>query len=147
MDGVVIKKVLMPVDFSDASLYALTYAKAIAEKFDAKLYLYHCMTDINAYISYIPSFPTEEAVKNLRDESMKEMEHIINKYSLKNVETVIEMGVPADAIVNFAKRNQIDLIVMGAHGKRGLERFMFGSTTERVMRICKIPVLEVKMPH
>lgn len=146
MNGVVIERILAPLDFSDASVYALGYAKIIAEKFDAKLYIYHCITDINAYMSYVPSFPVEEVLKGLREDAIKEMEHIINRYSLKNVETVIEVGSPADGIVNFAKKNNIDLIVIGAHGKRGLERFMFGSTTEKVMRMCDVPVLEVKMP-
>ncbi len=147
MDGVVIERILAPLDFSDASVYALGYAKTIAEKFGAKLYLYHCITDINAYVSYVPSFPAAEVLKGLREEAIKEMEHIINRYSLKDVETVIEVGNAAEGIVNFAKKNNIDLIVIGAHGKTGIERFMFGSTTERVMRTCDTPVLEVKMPH
>ncbi len=147
MNGVVIERILAPLDFSDASVYALGYAKTIAERFNAKLYLYHCITDINAYVSYVPSFPVEEVLKGLREDAIKEMEHIINRYSLKNVETVIEVGHPADRIVNFAKKNNIDLIVIGAHGKSGLERFMFGSTTEKVMRTCDVPVLEVKMPR
>jgi len=146
MNGVVIEKILAPLDFSDASVYALGYAKTIAEKFGAKLYLYHCITDINAYVSYVPSFPAEEVLKGLREDAIKEMEHIINRYSLKNVETVIEVGNPADGVVSFAKKNNIDLIVIGAHGKSGIERFMFGSTTEKVMRMCDVPVLEVKMP-
>ncbi len=146
MDGVVIKRILAPLDFSDASVYALGYARAIAEKFEAKLYLYHCITDINAYVSYVPSFPFEQVLKGLREEAVREMEHIINRYSLENVETVIEVGNAAEKIVHFAKSNQIDLIVIGAHGKSGIERFMFGSTTEKVMRTCDVPVLEVKMP-
>ncbi len=147
MNGVVIKKILAPLDFSDASIYALGYAKTMAEKFDAKLYLYHCITDISAYAGYVPSFPADEVLKNLREDAIKGMEHIVNRYSLKNVEIVVEKGSPAKNIVDFAEKNKIDLIVMGAHGKSGFERFTFGSTTEKVMRMCTIPVLEIKMPE
>ncbi len=146
MNGIVIEKILTPLDFSDASVYALGYAKTIAEKFNAKLYIYHCITDISAYTGYVPSFPADEVIKGLRENAIKEMEHIINRYSLKNVETAIEKGNVAKNIVNFAEKNKIDLIVIGAHGKSGFERFTFGSTTEKVMRISTIPVLEVKMP-
>ncbi len=146
MNGVAIKRILTPLDFSDASVYALGYAKTIAEKFDAKLYLYHCITDISAYSGYVPSFPADDVLKGLREDAIKNMEHIINRYSLKNVETAIEKGNAAKNIVYFAEKNKIDLIVMGAHGKSGFERFTFGSTTEKVMRMCTIPVLEVKMP-
>ena len=146
MNGIVIERILTPLDFSDASIYALGYAKTIAEKFNAKLYIYHCITDISAYTGYVPSFPADEVIKGLRENAIKEMEHIINRYSLKNVETAIEKGNVAKNIVNFAEKNKIDLIVIGAHGKSGFERFTFGSTTEKVMRMSTIPVLEVKMP-
>ncbi len=145
--NVLIKKILAPTDFSEASVYALGYAKAIAEKFDAKLYLYHCITDINAYVGYVPTFPSEEVIKGLREDAIKQMEHLRNRYNLKNVEDVIEIGDAAKRIVEFAKNNDIDLIVIGAQGKSGLERFMFGSVTEKVMRTSDIPVLEVKVPH
>ncbi|WP_025270302.1 universal stress protein [Hippea sp. KM1] len=147
MDSVAIKKVLAPTDLSEASVYALNYAKAIVDKFNAKLYIYHCITDINNYVGYVPSFPSEQIVNSLRDEAIKEIEHIRNRYGLDDAEVVIEIGEAAKSIVDFANKNEIDLIVMGAHGKSGLERFMFGSVTEKVMRLSDIPVLEVKAPH
>jgi len=147
MNSVKIEKILAPVDFSEASVYALKYAKLIGERFGAKIYMFHCITDINSYVSYIPSFPAEEVIKGLREDATKEMENLKNRYNINNCEMVIDVGEAAAAIVEFAKKNEIDLIVMGAHGKSGLERFMFGSVTERVMRMCDRPVLEVKAQY
>jgi nucleotide-binding universal stress UspA family protein len=146
MEGIAIKKVLAPTDLSANSEYAMKYAKLVAEKFDAKLYIYHCITDINAAVGYVPSLPAEQIINSMKEEAVKEIEHLRNRYNLNgNVEVVIEVGDAPHKIVDFAEKNDIDLIVMGAHGKSGLERFMFGSVTEKVMRLSSKPVLEIKM--
>ncbi|AEA34074.1 universal stress protein [Hippea maritima] len=147
MNGISVRKILAPTDLSEASIYALSYAKAMSDKFDAKLYIYHCITDINSYVGYVPSFPAEQIVNSLREEAIKEIEHIRNRYNIQDAEVVIEVGEAAKSIVEFSKKNGIDIIVMGAHGRSGLERFMFGSVTEKVMRLSEIPVLVVKTPH
>ncbi len=146
MDGLGIKKILAPTDLSENSEFAMKYAKLVAEKFEAKLYIYHCITDINAAIGYVPSLPAEQIINAMKDEAVKEIEHLRNRYNLNgDVEVVIEVGDAPKKIVDFADKNNIDLIVMGAHGKSGLERFMFGSVTEKVMRLSSKPVLEIKM--
>ncbi len=146
MDGMTIKKILAPTDLSENAEYALKYAKSVAEQFKAKLYIYHCITDIQSAIGYIPSLPSADIISSMKEEAVKEIEHLRNRYGLSdNVEVVIEVGDAPKKIVEFADKNDIDLIVMGAHGKGALERFMFGSVTEKVMRTSSIPVLEVKM--
>ncbi len=146
MKEIVIKKVLAPIDLSENSEKSLQYAKLMADKFDAKLYIYHCITDLNTAVGYVPSLPVEQIINAMREETLKEIEHLRNRYNLNdNVEVVIEIGDAAKKIVEFADKNEIDLIVMGAHGRSGIERFMFGSVTEKVMRMSSKPVLEVKL--
>jgi nucleotide-binding universal stress UspA family protein len=146
MDGIAIKKILAPVDLSENSEYALKYAKLLSEQFKAKLYIYHCITDIQSTIGYVPSLPASQIINTIKEDVLREIEHFRNRYDLNdNVEVVIEVGNAPRKIVEFADKNNIDLIVMGAHGKSGLERFMFGSVTEKVMRLSSKPVLEIKL--
>ncbi len=146
MEGIAIKKILAPTDLSANSEYAMKYAKLVSETFKAKLYIYHCITDINAAVGYVPSLPAEQIINSMKEEAIKEIDHLRNRYNINgNAEVVIEVGDAARKIVEFADKNDIDLIVMGAHGKSGLERFMFGSVTEKVMRLSSKPVLEIKM--
>ncbi len=146
MDVIAIKTILAPTDLSENSEHALKYAKLLKEKFEAKLYIYHCITDIQSAIGYVPSIPSSQIINSMREEALKEIEHFRNRYDLnENTEVVVEVGNAARKIVDFADKNNIDIIVMGAHGKTGLERFMFGSVTEKVMRLSSKPVLEVKL--
>ncbi len=146
MSEISIKKILAPIDLSENSELALKYAKLMSEKFDAKLYIYHCITDLSVAVGYVPTLPAQQIIEAMREESLREIEHLRNRHNLnENVEVVIEIGDAAKKIVEFADKNHIDLIVMGAHGKSGLERFMFGSVTEKVMKLSSKPVLEVKI--
>ncbi len=146
MNSIAIKRILSPIDLSENSEYALKYAKLLSEQFKAKLYIYHCIGDVQSTIGYVPSLPTSQIINAMKEEVLKEIEHFRNRYDLNNdVEVVIEVGNAARKIVEFADKNDIDLIVMGAHGKSGLERFMFGSVTEKVMRLSSKPVLEIKL--
>ncbi len=146
MNSIAIKRILAPIDLSENSEYALKYAKLLSEQFKAKLYIYHCIGDIQSTIGYVPSLPTSQIINAMKEDVLKEIEHFRNRYDLNNdVEVVIEVGNAARKIVEFADKNDIDLIVMGAHGKSGLERFMFGSVTEKVMRLSSKPVLEIKL--
>ncbi len=146
MNSIAIERILSPIDLSENSEYALKYAKLLSEQFKAKLYIYHCIGDVQSTIGYVPSLPTSQIINAMKEEVLKEIEHFRNRYDLNNdVEVVIEVGNAARKIVEFADKNDIDLIVMGAHGKSGLERFMFGSVTEKVMRLSSKPVLEIKL--
>lgn len=145
MYSISIKKILAPTDLSEPAEYALAYAKEVAAKFNAKLYILHCITDLQSAIGYVPGLSLDQITRSNIDEAEKNIEHLRNKYKLdENVEVFIKSGDAAKKIVEFADENEIDLIVMGAHGKSGIERFMFGSVTEKVLRLSKKPVLATK---
>ena len=65
---------------------------------------------------------------------------------MENIERSVLTGVPHEEIMNFAKKNKIDLIIMGTHGRTGIDRMLFGSTAAQVVRYAPCPVLTVRVP-
>jgi universal stress protein A len=64
----------------------------------------------------------------------------------KDVEHVVLKGTPYEELARFAEENKIDVIVIGTHGRKGLDRMLFGSTAEQVVRLAPCPVLTVRLP-
>jgi universal stress protein A len=64
----------------------------------------------------------------------------------KDIEHIVMKGIPYEEIAKFADENQVDLIVLATHGRTGLDRLLFGSTAEQVVRYAPCPVLSVRLP-
>lgn len=144
-----IKRILFPTDFSDGALNALPYALDMAKSYGAKLYLLHVIYDIaTASGLHIPHISVDEMYKELDASARKELEKfgLEQRRVLKDVEHTVIRGVPYEEILKFAQEKNIDLIVMGTHGRKGLDRVLFGSTAERVVRNASCPVLTVREP-
>jgi nucleotide-binding universal stress UspA family protein len=144
-----IKKILFPTDFSEGALNALPYAVDIAKSYGAKLYMLHVIYDIaTASGLHVPHVSVDEMYKELDISAKKELERFgvdIIK-DIKDVEYTVIRGIPYEEILKFAKEKNIDLIVIGTHGRKGLDRVLFGSTAERVVRNASCPVLTVREP-
>ncbi len=141
------KKVLFPTDFSEGALKALPYAVDLVRHFSARLYLVHVVYDIaTASGLYVPHVSINEMYKEIESGAMKELEkfgYALRK-DIKDVVYHVLRGVPYEEIIKFAADNSVDLIVIGTHGRRGIDRVLFGSTAERVVRYAKCPVLTVR---
>ena len=143
-----LKTVLVPTDFSDASESALRYGKAMAEKFGAALHVVHVMEDLLAHAwaaeVYVSSMP------QLRDEIEKEsrlrLGALLTDGERKafRAETALLAGNPFLEIVRYAKAQNIDLIVMGTHGRGPIAHMLLGSVAEKVVRKSPCPVLTVR---
>jgi universal stress protein A len=143
-----IKTVLVPTDFSDASESALNYGKAMAEAFGASLHVLHVMEDLLAHAwaaeVYVASMP------NLRDEIERESRQrlgtMLTPEDVKRLRAEIALvaGNPFIEIIRYAKANNIDLIVMGTHGRGPIAHMLLGSVAERVVRKSPCPVLTVR---
>ncbi len=137
-----IKKVLIPVDFSDYSKNAIRYAKKLAEMFEAKrVYLHSIFYDFHpAYfaggIESITALDPE-----LKSRTMKQLKKFCND---PDGEYVVVEGSAAHSIVDYAEHNDISLIVMATRGLTGLDHILIGSTTERVVSLAKTPVLTIE---
>ncbi len=142
-----LKKILLPVDFSHSSDAALSFASSLAADSKALLTLLHIGENSPAYLagyggfSYTPEFH-EKVVK----ENRMLLERI--KPTIAGIEFEHQYldGDPAQEILGFAKRENIDLIVIGSHGRTGLSRLLLGSVAEAVVRGATCPVLTVKQP-
>jgi nucleotide-binding universal stress UspA family protein len=140
-----IKKILFPVDFSEKVDDLVPYAVTLTNKFGADLYVMTVTTDMSSFATFhVP----HGNIQNFQDEVYRKAEknlaalHSYFKDALK-VETVVVKGNPADQIVATAKKMGIDLIVMGNHSRKGLEKAIFGSVAEKVVQSGVCPVLSI----
>lgn len=144
-----VERILFPTDFSEGSFHALPYAVDLAKHYNAKLFIIHVIYDIaKATDSHIPHISADELYKEISAWAQKEMESccIEGIRGLQDVKKQVLRGVPYEEIIKFAGDEKIDMIVMGTYGRIGLERFIFGSTAERVVRRAPCPVMTVRVP-
>jgi len=142
-----IKKILFPIDFSEGSINALPYAVDMVKHYGARLYMIHVIHDLIAVSGlHIPHISVDEIYKELAAVAKKELEEFgeTERQDVKNVEYAILRGVPYEEILKFVDKNNIDMIVIGTHGRKGLDRVLFGSTAERVVRNASCPVLTAR---
>ncbi len=141
-----IKNILFPVDFTEASGKVAPYARLFAEKFGAKLYVAFVVEDLMRYAGfYVPHAALEKLEKELFEGAQKRMESFLeeNFSNLPEVEPLIMTGEVAEKICEAAREKAIDLIIMGTHGRKGLEKALFGSVAEKVVKTAPCPVLTV----
>lgn len=141
-----IKSILFPVDFTEASSKVAGYAKTFTEKFGAKLYVLFVAEDLSKFAGfYVPHAALEKMERELLEGAQKKMPSFIEKNlsGISDLETMVELGDIAEKICEVAKEKQVDLIIMGTHGRRGLEKALFGSVTEKVVKTAPCPVLTI----
>lgn len=145
---IALKHVLVPTDFSETSDVALKYGKAFAAAFGATLHVVHVIEEPYGQPWAVEAYGFSLAA--LQDEWIKEakgrMEKILSdeeRASLKAVTTTV-LGHPVMEILRYAKDNNIDLIVMGTHGRGPLGHVVMGSVAERLVRKSPCPVLTVR---
>jgi len=138
-------KILVPVDFSPFSDWATDYAIALASHYKAKITLFHVVVLYEADLDEeIHLSQLEELIerKELRsDELLSKQSKKLSKINLE-LDSRIERGLSAsDTILEYAGKNNYDLIVMGTHGRTGIKNWIYGSVTEKVVRLSTIPVI------
>lgn len=135
------KKILCPLDFSDASRAALEYAKSIAETFDSELVLMHVSPNVaEAYTALMPDFPNYGAA---REEDLVEQLNEFTGDWAGRFKKVIRVGTPYLEILEYAQNEPFDLIILGAKGLSKFERLFLGATGDKVTRKAECPVLTV----
>jgi nucleotide-binding universal stress UspA family protein len=139
-----IKKVLCPVDFFPASDAAVKYAAGLAANYDATLHLLHVVTPIPA-VSFEYVIDNSEFVQAMKDRSAEEMNKLVAtlKESGVTAKTELCVGDVYDEIRRAIDVVKPDLIVMGTHGRRGVERWLIGSTTEKLLRHSPVPLVTI----
>ena len=173
LPSVAIKSILYATDLSENARYAMAYAVSLANTYCAQIIILHVIDEtpemVDAHVSgYIGAGDWEEIKKRNMDEARnaligkrrdKAMIHEVLDCFCQNLrpgsddhektmdQTVIKTGNPVAQILTTAGDKRCDLIVMGTHGRGALMDTMMGSTTSRVLRRSKIPVLSVRLPE
>lgn len=144
-----IERILCPTDFSDFSERAYDYGLSLARHYNAELYLLHVVRPV--IIGY-PEYAIPDSVNEFYGELREHAEEQLREFAKVHAEggvqakVAVEEGVVTESILDFARDNSVDMIVIGTHGRRGFQRLTLGSVTERVLRRAGCPVLAVRRP-
>jgi nucleotide-binding universal stress UspA family protein len=160
-----VKKILVPIAFTENCLKAKDFADAIATQFDAEVELLHVVeaspyevyqqrgivADVPIYESALGSVPRSAAryiVKDVLEETRNELDKIAatNGKGLKYV-TDVKHGHAVDEILRAIDEYKPDLVVMATHGRTGVRHMLLGSVAERIVRLSPVPVLTVRAPE
>ena len=164
------RTILVPIDFSPYSTEALLYAASLAEPFSSSLLLLHVIAqDTKVYATHRhlerrglphrvfpllgpysemleePQEETDAVIVDLREQGRVALQQFLPpELAQHDLELYVEVGHPFDQILAMSRDKQVDLIVMGTHGRTGFEHVMLGSVAERVVRLASCPVMTVK---
>ena len=139
-----IRRILVPTDFSDSARQALDWGVSLGREFKAEILLLHVVENLTVgYASDLFPVPMAEVYEEISGYARSELGKLAEGVRARGV-TVTErlaQGTPSAEIIRIAKEEPVDLIVLGSHGKGLLDHALFGSTTERVVRKAPCPVL------
>lgn len=133
-------RILVPTDFSSPSDAALAYARGLAGTFDASLHLLHVVE--STFLRAVVGDPHDQETAALRQ--LQERLTDEDRRRSRALPVVERSDEPADEIVSYARSRDVDLIVMGTHGRAGVAHLMMGSVAEKVVRSAPCPVLTVR---
>jgi universal stress protein A len=143
------EKILLATDFSDYSEVACEYALTLAKAFDSSLHLLHVINEpVDLRGFYVPHISFEQLEKEIETGAVKMLEAFCNDNlaDFKDYTSSVVTGVPYEEIIRTATENELSLIVIGTHGRTGLDHLIFGSTAERVVRSSPCPVMTIRLP-
>jgi nucleotide-binding universal stress UspA family protein len=143
------EKILTAIDFSESSDFAFEYALTLATQFQAELTIMHVINEpVDLRGFYVPHISFEQLEKEIEEGAEKMMEKfcLTKMGDYTNYKTAIVTGIPFEEIIRKAEESGASLIVLGTHGRTGIDHLIFGSTAERVVRSAACPVLTIRMP-
>ncbi len=145
-----LQRILCPIDFSEFSIRAYHYASSVAWRYHAKLYVQHVIEMWKyPYADFAASLADYNEFWRVMCKGGEEQLHqFVTTCTEDQIqpERIVHQGMAPDCILAFAEASKVDLIVMGTHGRRGFDRLMLGSVTERVMRKTSCPLLAINKP-
>ena len=141
-----VDNILIPIDFSENADRVLTDGIFVAEKFGAKIHVVFAAQIFQDYseffVMHVPNIQYEE---NIVASAEKRMEAFLEKSQGEDFKCThkILSGDVAESILEYVEEEGIDMIVMGTHGYKGLDKILFGSVAEKVVKMAKCPVLTI----
>jgi nucleotide-binding universal stress UspA family protein len=141
-----IRTIIVPVDFSEVAPILAKWAKGFAKQLNAKIILTYILEDLSTYEGIFVDLKTLTELENtLYEGAKKSMEDFLKEHfsDFPDVEPVLEKGDVVETILRVAQEKVADLIVIGTHGRKGLDRILFGSVAEGVVKNSPIPVVTI----
>jgi universal stress protein A len=141
-----LKRILVPTDFSESARHALLYGTSFAREYEGELLLLHVVENLTVgYASDLFPVPMAEVFDEISGYAKAELAKLGAEVKQKGiaVRELVVQGKPSAEIVRVAREETADMIVLGTHGKGMLDKALFGSTAERVIRRAPCPVLTV----
>lgn len=135
--------ILIPTDGSDAAEAAVDQAVGLATEFDAVLHVLY-VVDTSAVAPEMGAASVLDAFEQAGQTAVDEVIDTAQSAGVGTVEGMVGRGSPHKTILEYTDNNDIDLIVMGTHGRTGLDRYLLGSVAEKVVRLSDAPVLTVR---
>lgn len=143
-----LKLIVVGTDFSVCAARALSFAASLSASQGSRIHLVHVLSEP------VPALDVAGALPYLDTRTRQEWEEASRRHLEKDVRAVEKRGIPAsselvwgrpsDALVDSAARHKASLLVIGTHGRSAFEKFLIGSTAERVVRRATVPVLTVR---
>ncbi len=141
-----IKKILCAIDFSDSSRIVAEYAADLARCMGAEVTVLYVAPSLNQYVGFhVPPSSIESFVGSIVDGAEQTMEKFIEE-NFKDAKATgkVTTGYAAEEILTVAADTFADMIVMGTHGRKGIDRILFGSVAEKVVKSATIPVFTIR---
>ena len=146
---IALKKILVPTDFSECSDAAVKYGRAFASAFQASLHLLHVVPDPHTQPWAAEAFPAPlgDMLAQWQTQAGTRLATLLSEAERKDAVVATLVGSPFPEIVRYAVEQEIDLIVIGTHGRGALGHMLLGSVAEKVVRKAPCPVLTVHHPE
>lgn len=139
--------ILLPTDGSDGVARAIRHAGALAESSGSTVHVLSVADTRNRFESPTSGISTDAWLNAERERAEQAVAEAADALPASvTVERIVDEGVPLDVILSYADREDIDAIVMATHGRTGLEHYLIGSVTEKVVRRSPVPVVTVRQP-
>jgi len=142
------KKILLPVDLSEVSPKIAPWALSLAQTFGAEV---HALYVVRRFEHLSTVYVSAESIEKFEREIIDGAERSLSDFVMRHFENRgfdrcqarVVVGDAAEEILEYIKSEKIDLVVMGTHGRKGLERVLFGSVADRVVKMSPVPVFTV----
>jgi nucleotide-binding universal stress UspA family protein len=139
-------KILCAVDLSEHSRQVAQYAAMMAKSTGARLLVIYTAPSLSQYVGFhVPPNTIETFVGEIVSGAEKAMETFVaENFAGLPVTSKVLIGYAAEEIINRADEENVDMIIMGTHGRKGIDRILFGSVAEKVVKHAKQPVLTIR---
>ena len=140
------KRILYPVDLSESSDKMIPYVQAVAQKLDAAIHILFAARAFEYFSSIYVPYPSisrfeNEVIKGAEKRMYEFVDEHFNEYP--HTKAVVVAGDASEEIINYIQEHHIDLVIMGTHGRKGMDKILFGSVAERVLKTSPVPVMVI----